>query len=108
MSFCSSTATSAFLSVPGQCRRVVESLFATFLAFYWLANTVHAAYVKRVVSLVLKDLAAVLADELKLEARSVRESPRTVIVAIYRRKCREFLSVVDFVTDRRTDARLKT
>ena len=32
----------------------------------------------------------------KLEARSVRESPRTVIVAIYRRKCCQFLAVVDW------------
>ena len=31
-----------------------------------------------------------------LEARSVRESPRTAIVAIYRRKCRDFLSAVDW------------
>ena len=32
----------------------------------------------------------------KLEARSVRESPRTVIVAIYRRNCRHVLAVVDW------------
>ena len=32
----------------------------------------------------------------KLEARSVRESPRTVIAAIHRRKYRQFLAVVDW------------
>ena len=44
----------------------------------------------------MESLTQEIKSAFQLEARSVRESPRTVIVAIYRRKCRQFLAVVDW------------